>query len=50
MNKTLDLILDSRYDLSDYLFHFTRGNYAKNTLNKILRDKKLLDVRNKAVI
>lgn len=50
MNKTLDLILDSRYDLSDYLFHFTSGSNAKNTLNKILTDKKLLDVRSKGII
>ena len=50
MNKTLVEILKSREDLSDYLYHFTKGAYAKQTLLKIADDKALKDVGNKGVI
>ena len=49
-NKTLLEILASREDVSDYLFHFTKGANAKDTLIKILSDGRLLDVSNKGVI
>lgn len=44
VNSTLLQILASREDLSDYLFHFTRGKKAFETLEKILNDGKLKDV------
>lgn len=50
MNKTLIEILASRYDVSNYLFHFTSGGKAKSTLDSILSDKKLKDIYQKRVI
>ena len=44
MNETLKTILETRYDLSDYLFHFTKGEGAKETLTQILTDKKIKDI------
>lgn len=44
VNSTLLQILASREDLSDYLFHFTRGKKAFETLEKILNDGKLKDI------
>jgi hypothetical protein len=50
MNKTLLNILKSREDLSDYLFHFTYGKSAKDTLKKITNEKHLKDVNNRGFI
>lgn len=50
MNTTLIDILNSREDLSDYLFHFTKGENALVTLTKIYDDKKLLDINMSGVI
>ena len=36
MNKTLQDILQSREDISDYVFHFCKKHNAKETLEKIL--------------
>lgn len=44
MNKTLSEILNSREDLSDYLFHFTKGRSAKETLMSIINDNAIKDV------
>lgn len=44
VNSTLLQILASREDLSDYLFHFTKGKNAFETLEKILNDGKLKDI------
>jgi hypothetical protein len=50
MNETLKSILESRYDLSDYLFHFTKGENAKETLTRILTDKKIKDINIRGAI
>jgi hypothetical protein len=50
MNKTLLNIISSREDLSDYLFHFTNGKNAKNTLKKITSDEQLIDINDRGVI
>lgn len=44
MNKTLSEILNSREDLSDYLFHFTKGGKAKGALLSIINDNAIKDV------
>lgn len=44
MNNTLYEILDSREDLSKYLFHFTKGRKAKDTLVSIINDGKIKDI------
>ncbi len=50
MNSTLDKIKTSRPDLSDYLYHFTKGANAKDSLMNIIFDEKIKDVGNKGVI
>ena len=40
-NKTLIIIRELREDISEYLFHFTKGNDAFETLQKILDEGKL---------
>jgi len=40
--KAIEKILDTRNDLSDYLFHFTKREDGKQTLEKILGDEKLI--------
>lgn len=50
MNKTLSEIFDSRIDLSDYLFHFTKYAEAGKTLGKILSEKKIRDIRRRGYI
>ncbi|WP_106917107.1 hypothetical protein [Chryseobacterium aurantiacum] len=50
MNKTLQQIINSREDISDYLFHFTNGEKAFDTLCKIYDDRKLIDVNDNGVI
>lgn len=44
MNSGIDRILDLRNDMSDYVFHFTKGKHknAKKTLCKILDDDKII--------
>lgn len=44
MNNTLYEIIDSREDLSKYLFHFTKGRKAKDTLVSIIKDGKIKDI------
>lgn len=43
-------ILDCREDMSDYLFHFTKGPNAFETLCKILTDGKLVDINNRGFL
>ena len=43
VNSTLKAILAAREDISDYLFHFTRGSKAFETLLRILADGELKD-------
>lgn len=50
MNQTLLKIIASREDVSDYLFHFTKGSNAFETLLKIAEDRHLKDVNNNGVI
>lgn len=49
MNKLLELI-QSREDISDYLFHFTKGADAFMTLLRILSEKKLKDIKKRNYI
>lgn len=48
--KTLLEILQSREDLSDYVFHFTKGRNAKDTLVKILCNGSIKDINKKGYI
>ena len=41
INQTLIKIRELREDISEYLFHFTKGDYAFETLQKILDEGKL---------
>lgn len=50
MNKTVEKILLSRQELSDYVFHFTCGSIAKETLIRILSDGLIKDVKSKGFI
>lgn len=50
MNNTLKKIKESRSDLSEYLYHFTKGSSALDTINKIILDGKLIDINNTGVI
>ena len=50
MNKTLEMIMDSREDISDYVFHFTKGANAKDTLIKIINDNAVVDIGNNGYI
>ena len=50
MNTTLLKIIAAREDISDYLFHFTKGSKAFDTLVKIAEDKQLKDMSNTGVI
>lgn len=50
MNKTLYEILQSRQDLSDYVFHFTKNKNAKNTLREIIQDGEIKDINNNGYI
>lgn len=49
-NQTLLKILNSREDISEYLFHFTKGAFAIDTLNSIVNDQAIKDIKNKGVI
>ncbi|AOW11055.1 hypothetical protein [Flavobacterium gilvum] len=50
MNSTFLKIIKSREDISDYLFHFTKKNNAKETLHKIIDDNYLKDIGEKGVL
>ena len=50
MNKTLQEILSVREDISDYVFHFTKGVEGLSTLITILKQKKLKDIHGKGFI
>lgn len=50
MNKTLQEILKSREDLSDYVFHFCKRHNAKEILKTILSEQKLRDISNNGYI
>lgn len=43
MNRTLAEIISSREDISNYLFHFTKGRNAKDTLMSIINDNAIKD-------
>lgn len=45
MNLTLQKIIKSREGISDYVFHFTKGSKAKNTLETIVSNRALKDVK-----
>lgn len=49
-NATLQKIMDTRPDLSDYVYHFTKRAQAIITLEAILRDKKLVDKNSRGFI
>ncbi|WP_342990214.1 MULTISPECIES: hypothetical protein [Bacteroides] len=50
MNHTLFKIIASREDISDYLFHFTKGSNAFDSLLSIIKDSQLRDIKNNGVI
>ena len=50
INSTLLHILASREDISDYLFHFTKGKKAFETLGAILNDGKIKDVNKRGYL
>ena len=50
VNSTLKAILAAREDISDYLFHFTRGSKAFETLLRILADGELKDIKRNGYI
>ena len=47
---SLQKILNCREDLSDYVFHFTRGNNAKEILKKVIEERKVVDMKNRGYI
>lgn len=50
INPTLKAILAEREDISDYLFHFTKGRHAFDILLKILTDGELKDIKRNGYI
>lgn len=50
MNSTTQLILDSREDISDYVFHFTKSKNAFNNLISIITDGGIKDINNNGYI
>lgn len=50
MNESLLMFNKLREDLSDYLFHFTKGENAFEILSKILYEGKLCDMSNNGYI
>lgn len=50
MNQTLVKILQSREDISDYVFHFTKHHNAKETLSNILEQDCIKDIKNNGYI
>lgn len=45
MNQTLKEIIRTREDISDYVFHFTKGSKAKRILEAIVSDRAIKDVK-----
>ena len=50
MNQTLIKILQSRDDISDYVFHFTKHHNAKETLKTILEQECIKDINKNGYI
>ena len=50
MNRTLIKILQSRDDISDYVFHFTKHHNAKETLKTILEQECIKDINKNGYI
>lgn len=50
MNQTLFEILQSRQDLSDYVFHFTKHRNAKDTLQRIVEIRSIVDVNERGYL
>ena len=50
MNDTLLKILKSREDLSEYLFHFASGSNAPQTLEQIIKNNSIKDVKSNGVL
>lgn len=50
MNTTFEKIIRSREDLSDYVFHFTKGANAKEVLKKMIKDGAIIDIFKKGFI
>jgi hypothetical protein len=50
MNSRIKIFNDIREDISDYLFHFTKGENALFTLEKIIADEAIKDVNNNGYI
>lgn len=50
MNKTLASIVKSREDVSDYLYHFTKGSNAFDTLKTITQSNSIKDVNKRGCI
>lgn len=50
MNTTLLSIINSREDVSDYLFHFTSGKFGFDTLKKIIDSDAVIDVNGRGCI
>ncbi len=47
---SIQKILNCREDLSDYLFHFTKGNNAREILKKIIEEREVVDIKNRGYI
>lgn len=50
MNQTLLKIIQSREDISNYLFHFTKGDKASEVLSSIIKCQKILDIKRRGYI
>ena len=50
MNQTLKEIIRTREDISDYVFHFTKGSKAKRILEAIVSDRAIKDVKRNGYI
>lgn len=49
-NKTLLEILNSRNDISEYVFHFTKGATARESFKSIVQSKTIKDINNNGYI
>ena len=50
MNQILFEILQSRQDLSDYVFHFTKHRNALDTLKRIVETQSILDINKRGYL
>ena len=50
INQTLLKIIGSREDISDYLFHFTKGTSAIDSLDSIIQNRAIRDINGSGVI